>query len=804
MDGETVEELLGDTFIGGFAHGAQEFISLGMHTIEDIPGLAELSFVFQASEGEIKVPSATALILVDADCGGPDEPWCDTTLAYKCQSGLQACWYDDSHGLCSECCGDLTFSCGSGCYSPCDPNDPTCDPDVALCDPGDALCDQDCGRTFPGPNPTPDVDFLFYGDFQTALCLPEDFPGQMMVAKKIAEITPGFIIHGGDLIQDYGVAGNDCQTNLGYRNPERTTVDDFQILSTLSQPVINNIGGTDHYFSARGNHDVRLLPCEEGEEGMCEEVDQIIVRDSVRDVYEASVLRDGIFFLFFDTSKMTGPSISEEQIDDIELMLESEEAQTADFIIAVTHRPGIVNEYAEIHDLFRRYGVELMLSGHFHRYEYHESEGIIYVTSGGGGAAYSRPAGAFPEDLHFIEFRRVAGSLELSATVRNVIDGSVRDSFSVTPRAPISDTDFIQNALAEPGDEVALRQESTYLLDEFIELTADYQKIYTEGYPTYEPSLAKLEINTPENAVAIRGWDRSGIEIKNLLVDGNRDDLGYIKNECTCAQYNAEGACVRWVLTDDSAVECTLGALIQIGCYNGTASNQVVEAVVALEPRDWSVIHAKAGSALERVWGEWTGGCSEATITGNTIRSAGRPDGTWADGISLACHDSLVENNIITDATDGAIVIFGSPGSIITGNTITAVSRTLLGGIHLVPDGPYSYQDAGQWYTDYSGTIVENNTINADGAMIKIALPMGVYTWACPENVSYEGIVHTGAEVRNNTLAGSEMAYGYAIHGVDDWTVLGNTSIATHSGIPGERCGQTPDPPAAFQIDWSE
>jgi len=43
----------------------------------------------------------------------------------------------------------------------------------------------------------------------------------------------------------------------------------------------------------------------------------------------------------------------------------------------------------------------------------------------------------------------------------------------------------------------------------------------------------------------------------------------------------------------------------------------------------------------------------------------------WADGISLSCANSLVYQNDIVDATGGAIVISGSPGSQILDNTIS-------------------------------------------------------------------------------------------------------------------------------------
>ena len=43
----------------------------------------------------------------------------------------------------------------------------------------------------------------------------------------------------------------------------------------------------------------------------------------------------------------------------------------------------------------------------------------------------------------------------------------------------------------------------------------------------------------------------------------------------------------------------------------------------------------------------------------------------WADGISFAGSDGLIAGNLIVDATDGQIVIFGAPGTLVENNTIT-------------------------------------------------------------------------------------------------------------------------------------
>lgn len=100
----------------------------------------------------------------------------------------------------------------------------------------------------------------------------------------------------------------------------------------------------------------------------------------------------------------------------------------------------------------------------------------------------------------------------------------------------------------------------------------------------------------------------------------------------------------------------------------------------------------------------------------------------WADGISVACANSLVQNNMINNPTDGGIVLFGAPGTLVQNNTIwvqnvsgsysfhlhfclmiltqhllSGAQHTLLGGINMVDIDP--------WSGNYTGTEVRNNTI---------------------------------------------------------------------------------------------
>ena len=169
---------------------------------------------------------------------------------------------------------------------------------------------------------------------------------------------------------------------------------------------------------------------------------------------------------------------------------------------------------------------------------------------------------------------------------------------------------------------------------------------------------------------------------------------------------------------------------------------------------------------------------------------AGQSDGTWADGVSLACRNSTVTDNTIVDATDGGIVVFGSPGSLIAYNTVRADRREMLGGINMV--------DTAGFDGDYTGTLVTGNVVDAAGRRIRIGLGMGPRVWRC------DGATRPlrGATVTGNTLMGPYMVYGFAVDGVADWTVRGNVDLALHRGVAVNECGgRKASPPAGFQID---
>lgn len=143
----------------------------------------------------------------------------------------------------------------------------------------------------------------------------------------------------------------------------------------------------------------------------------------------------------------------------------------------------------------------------------------------------------------------------------------------------------------------------------------------------------------------------------------------------------------------------------------GSNSGQSIEFVHSFDTRGWSCLHIAEGALS----------CSGVVVQNNDIGPCGSDaESQWADGISVSCRSAIVRNNVVTDPTDGGIVLFGSPGSLVEDNTIQVIKvsftllcrflrdllpgqSTALGGINLV--------DVVPWGGDYSGVVVRNNVI---------------------------------------------------------------------------------------------
>jgi len=319
---------------------------------------------------------------------------------------------------------------------------------------------------------------------------------------------------------------------------------------------------------------------------------------------------------------------------------------------------------------------------------------------------------------------------------------------------PWGDQSDIQARLQRPGDVAALCPNAVFELTAPIVFTADGQQLFTEGFPDGD-RRALLKVTGRDQAAAIVMTDRSNVLLAHLIIDGNRPALGYVGGD----------------------------ALVLAG---GVATGQTIRGNRILEPRSWSALHLHEGPEPR---------CRDALVEENVIGPAGRYDGSWADGISFACTNSVARRNTIVDATDGGIVVFGARGSLIEGNVIRAETRTLLGGINLVDFAPYA--------GDYRGTVVRDNVIDAAGAVVRIGIGMGWRVWACLDgpNLAYDSTLF-GATVQGNLLTGPHMQYGFVVDGVRDWTVVDNRSEATHAGVPEVDCrGRVAGAPGPFLIE---
>jgi hypothetical protein len=353
----------------------------------------------------------------------------------------------------------------------------------------------------------------------------------------------------------------------------------------------------------------------------------------------------------------------------------------------------------------------------------------------------------------------------------------------------------INSVLATGGDAVLCEFNGTgqglFRLSGTIKFTTANQKLYTLGRPTGK-KRALLKVVDSSVSVAIDGSGVSGIELSHVRIDGNTEALGFVCGACS------GGNCPKPSCANPPCPPCIGDALINMGGTGG--SYQTISHVLAENPRSWSTIHFFEGTVTpdpvstqcQKPAIQYRPSCSHETLTHNHIRHAGRgyqyetnPDksgnvqyvGLWADGISFACSDSVIEDNVIEDATDGAIVLFGAPGTLVSNNRIVNRTQPLFGGIHMVPYDPVC--------GNYHGTVVSGNTIKAESAFIRTGIPMGVRLWGCPNPADLDGGdgIHHGGTVTSNTVTGDYFGYGYPIDGVANWTVSGNVDSAKHVGI---------------------
>ncbi|KAF8592767.1 hypothetical protein K439DRAFT_1643763 [Ramaria rubella] len=336
-------------------------------------------------------------------------------------------------------------------------------------------------------------------------------------------------------------------------------------------------------------------------------------------------------------------------------------------------------------------------------------------------------------------------------------------------------TDRLNQLLSSggPGYTLSLCPNQNYPIVAPLQFTNVNQEISTQGLPT-DGSRAILTISGPvlqpnqdNHTTAVDGQCATcnGVKLRHIQINGSRGGAQAVDG----------------------------GANIEMG---GANSGQLVEYVRSFDPRSWSCLHIAEGSL----------NCTKALVQNNDIGPCGSDAfDQWADGISVACANTIVRNNLVNTPTDGGIVLFGSPGSLVENNTIWVENNTLLGGINMVDYDP--------WFGDYEGTVVRQNNIvgglatsaptsasdkdgtNNDDVIIKIGIAMGPHIWFGDHFLAN---VSQGGTVENNRFEGA-FGYAMAIASTSNFTVQNNILVGNTSfiGSRGPNCSSVDQTPSS-------
>lgn len=312
-----------------------------------------------------------------------------------------------------------------------------------------------------------------------------------------------------------------------------------------------------------------------------------------------------------------------------------------------------------------------------------------------------------------------------------------------------------------PGTKVWLCPGVTYRITSTIAFTAADQQLATLGYKS-SSERAVLKIDNPALATAIQGDCRrcARVSIRNVVVDGSRATFGRVRGAVS-------------------------PGLIVLG---GNEGHSVRESWIT-DPRGFTGIHVREGDKLS---------CKGAVIERNEIGPVGEeydpavdgPDPEMsplgrplANGISIACRDSVVRDNKIWDCTDAGIVVYCSPGTQVAANRIMTLRRSAMGGILMVDETPFN--------GDYTGVVVKDNILDAASRSMRVGIGVGLSILSDDIDT-----ILRGGSVISNVLKGMYMGFGIAAAGLKGWVIRDNHSDARHQGKRSPRCFDEPVNPA--------
>ncbi len=230
-----------------------------------------------------------------------------------------------------------------------------------------------------------------------------------MILSEIGLIRPDFVLWTGDTVYGY------CDTR---EELER----EYKVFETAARPL----AGAVPLYNSPGNHEIHSeQSCSTPAEQLCgPPCSEEAFRSRFGQLY-GSFDYAGAHFIALDTDVPGAPdAITGEQLAWLKRDLEANKGARAIFVFTHTEfysspridppagkgHPAVANR-AELQDLFRRYPVKAVFSGHEHLYWYEPAEqhdGIDYFVAGGAGAPlYASPdRGGFS---HYVVVRLAAG-----------------------------------------------------------------------------------------------------------------------------------------------------------------------------------------------------------------------------------------------------------------------------------------------------------------------------------------------------------------------------------------------------------
>lgn len=319
-------------------------------------------------------------------------------------------------------------------------------------------------------------------------------------------------------------------------------------------------------------------------------------------------------------------------------------------------------------------------------------------------------------------------------------------------------------AILDKGEDLVLKSGATYEITRTLRYKTKGQRIYTED-ARYPSDYATLRLANTELMLLINAGGVEEAVLERVICDGNRYHLSVVPKP----RIGGGGQ----------------PPLVNFGGKGGDGG--IIRHCVFMNTRTWATLKMHEGaSGLLAEDNLFFGAGVDPRGNGRDLNEA--PFG-WADLISCAAKDSIIRNNLMIDPTDVGVVLYCAPGTIVEDNVVASISRESLGAINLVDALDYYKIEGTENLFDYRGVKIRNNYIDAFGARIHMAIPVGCVVWV----PHWRGRITTGGEVTENTITGGAGAYGIVAHGIQDWKITGNVSTASYSGLA--EYGNHPNPP---------